>query len=94
MEIGIAFITRKKEMLKNSKPSEQEESDPALTIKQILPILKIGRTNFFLRRKSPGFLPNPIAIKPGGRVKFWRKSIVISASESFQKRTRHESILK
>lgn len=73
-------------MLKEPKSSSEDGVDPILRIKQILPILKIGRTTFHKIRKTPGLIAEPFSIRPGGRAKFWRRSDVIKMLENLDRR--------
>ena len=59
------------------KSKSEDGTDPILRIKQILPILKIGRTTFHHLRKIPGLIQEPFSLQPAGRAKFWRLSDVI-----------------
>lgn len=72
-------------MHSESKSISNGGIDPILQIKQILPILKIGRTSFFHLRKIPDLISEPFSIKPGGRAKFWRLSDVVGMQENLQR---------
>lgn len=73
-------------MRKDSKSGSDDRVDPILRIKQILPILKIGRTTFYkLRDKKPSVIPEPFSITPGGRAKFWRQSSVITLLDELER---------
>ena len=68
-----------------TKSKTEDGVDPILRIKQILPILNIGRTTFHKLRKVSGIIREPFSIRPGGRAKFWRRSDVIDMLDKLER---------